>query len=1034
MKLKIFFIFFVISLFSIVDFPETPAQANGCSDGVWMGNGKCSSSNWVEWCYVSAEKTIYWRVKESNSPLCVTTCSNECTGGGRECRYGTGYYSDYWQQFDCRTDGDSDPCYEWVGTNSYCSAGCYGDGSCLPTCYPTDGGWNAWSSWSSCSASCGGGTQSRTRTCNNPAPACGGAECSGPSYETQSCNTQTCNSNPVINTISNQAITIGQPFSYQVSASDPNNDPVSYSLTQAPGGMLMTSAGLISWTPSTSQAGSYSVTVSVDDNKGGATQASFSITVSTLSAPASKAASGCTENRNLDYDNDKRIDIDDWNLFSAAFGKTSADAGYQTRYDLNSNSVVDFSDFVAFAVEYDRPLCNRNPSINPIANKEVTLNSAFSLTATGSDPDLDLLSYSLVSAPAGMTIGGGGNIVWIPSSSQLGSHTATVKVSDGRGGNSQTSFTIIVNPPPNNPPVVSSIPNQQVTEKNLFSYQVQASDPDGNILSYSLSQNPAGMSINNNGLITFTPTSSQVGAYSILVTVSDSKVNVGRGFTFTVLCAQNTYYKDLDNDGYGSSTAIQACTQPAGYSSNNLDCSDSNANIKPGATETCNNIDDNCNAQTDEGLSVNGGWNAWSSWSSCSASCGGGTQTRARTCNNPAPYCGGASCIGAATETQNCNTQACNNNPTISSIANQQINAQSNFNYQVPASDPDGDVLAYSLLQAPAGMSINSNGLISWKSASSQIGSHNVNVRASDGRGGIADKGFAITVLNNPPSLSISNKELFAGEVLLFKASADDIDNDALSYSLVQAPFGMSMDSFGNIRWGAYQKDVGVYNIKIRAADSRGASGEAAFSVTVKSVSVPGQPQIIQQIGCSEINNFDFNQDTVIDFSDFVYFATIYNTYSGIDSNFDSRADFDNNGKIDSADWTKFSSEYSKEICLYSRPSDNLRTQLDLCDVQCDDVDGCSCFDKCNIPGSVAQWSSCGGDKPLFQKVFGLDPDTVKLNDIEFSGCNNMKYGDRCDVAWKIQIIGEENAEVPFDVSFDWNQKTFKKSSTLILG
>ncbi|MBI2106225.1 hypothetical protein HYT56_05335, partial [Candidatus Woesearchaeota archaeon] len=32
------------------------------------------------------------------------------------------------------------------------------------------------------------------------------------------------------------------------------------------------------------------------------------------------------------------------------------------------------------------------------------------------------------------------------------------------------------------------------------------------------------------------------------------------------------------------------------------------------------------------------------------------------------------------------------------------------------------------------------------------------------------------------------------------------------------------------------------------------------------------------------------------------------------------------------------------------------------------------------------------------------------------------------------QIIGEENAEVPFDVSFDWNQKTFKKSSTLILG
>jgi len=54
-----------------------------------------------------------------------------------------------------------------------------------PTCSPVNGGW---SGWSACSASCGGGTQ--TRTCTNPALSCGGANCAGAS--SQACNTQTC--------------------------------------------------------------------------------------------------------------------------------------------------------------------------------------------------------------------------------------------------------------------------------------------------------------------------------------------------------------------------------------------------------------------------------------------------------------------------------------------------------------------------------------------------------------------------------------------------------------------------------------------------------------------------------------------------------------------------------------------------------------------------------------------------------------------------------------------------------------------------
>lgn len=80
----------------------------------------------------------------------------------------------------------------WCGTATSVRCGDTGFSCGQPACdtlapvaTPVDGGW---SDWSTCSAECGGGT--RTRTCTNPAPSGGGANCSGPS--TQECNTQAC--------------------------------------------------------------------------------------------------------------------------------------------------------------------------------------------------------------------------------------------------------------------------------------------------------------------------------------------------------------------------------------------------------------------------------------------------------------------------------------------------------------------------------------------------------------------------------------------------------------------------------------------------------------------------------------------------------------------------------------------------------------------------------------------------------------------------------------------------------------------------
>jgi hypothetical protein len=64
------------------------------------------------------------------------------------------------------------------------------------------------------------------------------------------------------------------------------------------------------------------------------------------------------------------------------------------------------------------------------------------------------------------------------------------------------------------------------------------------------------------------------------------------------------YYSDADADTYGASNgaAQSSCNPVSGKVTNNLDCNDGNAAIRPGATETCNGVDDDCDSTIDDGL------------------------------------------------------------------------------------------------------------------------------------------------------------------------------------------------------------------------------------------------------------------------------------------------------------------------------------------------------------------------------------------------------------------------------------------------
>ena len=94
------------------------------------------------------------------------------------------------------------------------------------------------------------------------------------------------------------------------------------------------------------------------------------------------------------------------------------------------------------------------------------------------------------------------------------------------------------------------------------------------------------------------------GSYGQM-TVTDAQSS---SFTLSIFSISNgtlpsvVYYADVDADGYGdSNNNISGCTgAPAGYAVTGGDCNDLDNLIYPGAAESCNTVDDNCNGLVDD--------------------------------------------------------------------------------------------------------------------------------------------------------------------------------------------------------------------------------------------------------------------------------------------------------------------------------------------------------------------------------------------------------------------------------------------------
>ena len=91
---------------------------------------------------------------------------------------------------------------------------------------------------------------------------------------------------PVITSIPVTSATQGQVYQYPVTATDPDGDTLSFSLTAAPAGMSIdATTGLIAWTPGNAQVGSNSVELKVTDPGGLYTTQSFTVAVANVNDP-----------------------------------------------------------------------------------------------------------------------------------------------------------------------------------------------------------------------------------------------------------------------------------------------------------------------------------------------------------------------------------------------------------------------------------------------------------------------------------------------------------------------------------------------------------------------------------------------------------------------------------------------------------------------------------------------------------------------------------------------------------------------------
>ena len=263
------------------------------------------------------------------------------------------------------------------------------------------------------------------------------------------------NQAPELADVGNQNADVDKVLTIILAGTDADGDELTYSVAGAPTGASL-AGQTFSWTPSSAQVGTYEVTFTVEDGRGGSDSQNVTINVEGNQIPelASIGPHIAEEGSALtiilagsDADGDALT-------YSVEGEPTGASLAEQTFSWTPSHSQSGEYE-VTFTVEdgrggIDRETIaitvkntNREPELAAIGDQTVAGGHTLTITLAGNDADGDVLIYTVENNPSGSSLSGT-TFTWQPSDTEAGMYQVTFRVEDEHGGQAVETIVITV--------------------------------------------------------------------------------------------------------------------------------------------------------------------------------------------------------------------------------------------------------------------------------------------------------------------------------------------------------------------------------------------------------------------------------------------------------------------------------------------------------------------------------------------------------------------------------------------------------------